>query len=63
MILTEVGDKTPPQLQPISRMLDANNLVIYRKKKPKNIPSLTKKEFLDFEKSYELIRFLKEYKT
>jgi hypothetical protein len=25
------------------------------------MPSLTKKEFLDFEKGYELIKFLKEY--
>lgn len=61
IILTEVGDKTDPNLKPLSRLLDAENLVIYKKKKPKNIPSLTKKEFLDFQKSYELIKFLKEY--
>jgi putative transcriptional regulator len=61
LILTEVGDKTNPQLQSLSRLIDADNLVIFKKKKPKNIPSLTKKEFLDFEKADELIKFLKEF--
>jgi putative transcriptional regulator len=61
LILTEVGDQTNPQLQSLSRLLDAKNLVIYKKKKPKNIPSLKKREFLEFEKSYELIKFLEEF--
>jgi len=61
IILTEVGDKHHPQLEPLSRMLDAEKLVIYSKKKPRNAPSMTKKEFMEFEKAYELISFLKEY--
>jgi hypothetical protein len=55
-----VGDKTHPQFEPVSHMLEANKLVIYSKKKPKRIPSLTKKEFLEFEKAYQLLRFVKE---
>jgi len=61
IILTEVGDKANPNLQPLSKMIDAHDLVIFRKKKPKNIPSMTKKEFLEFEKARELIKFLKEF--
>ena len=61
LIFTEVSDKVNPQLQSLSKLLEADNLVIFRKKKPKNIPSMTKKEFMDFEKSNELVRFLKEY--
>jgi len=61
IILTEVGDKDPKPMTSLSRLLDANNLVIFKKKKPKDIPALTKKEFLDFEKANELIKFLKEY--
>ena len=33
----------------------------YKKKKPKGVAALTKKEFMDFEKANELIKFLKEY--
>lgn len=61
IILTEVGDKDPKQMSSLSRLIDANNLVIFKKKKPKNIPSMTKKEFLEFEKANELIKFLKDY--
>ncbi len=61
IILTDVGDKTSPNLQSLSKLIDAHDLVIFKKKKPKNIPSMTKKEFLDFEKARELIKFLKEF--
>jgi predicted transcriptional regulator len=61
LVLTEVGDRRHPHLKPVSQMLDAKNLVIYRKKKPKKVPSLTKKEFMEFQKAYELIKFLKDY--
>jgi|TARA_Y100000310_G_scaffold311565_1_gene357966 putative transcriptional regulator len=61
LILTEVGDKTRPDFSSLSRLLDADNLVIFNKKKPKNIPAVTKEEFLDFEKSNQLIKFLKEF--
>ncbi|MBN2112475.1 helix-turn-helix domain-containing protein [Candidatus Woesearchaeota archaeon] len=61
IILTEVGDKVNPQVNSLARMIDADNLVIFRKKKPKDIPSITKEEFLDFEKAEELVKFIKEF--
>ena len=61
LILTEIGDKTKPDFSTLSRLLDADNLVIFRKKRPKNIPAVTKKEFLEFQKSNELIKFLKQF--
>jgi|TARA_B100001971_G_C18180906_1_gene532730 putative transcriptional regulator len=61
LILTDVGDKPNPQIKPLSKLIDADSLVIFKKKKPKNTPSMTKKEFLNFEKAKELIKFLKEY--
>jgi len=61
LILTEIGDKTRPDFSSLSKLLDADNLVIFEKKKPKNIPAVTKAEFLEFEKSNELIKFLKEF--
>src|SRR3989344_1408478 len=61
LILTKVGDKARPDFPSLSKLLDADNLVIFKKKKPKDIPSMTKKEFLEFEKANELIKFLKEF--
>ena len=61
LILTEVSDHVNPQMSSLSKLLDADNLVIFHKKKPKNIPSMTKKEFMEFEKANELVRFLKEF--
>jgi len=61
LILTGVSDNVNPQMESLSKLLDANNLVIFQKKKPKNIPSMTKEEFMDFEKANELVRFLKEF--
>lgn len=61
IILTEVGDKAKTEMHSISRMVDADSLVIFEKNKPKDIPAVTKKEFMDFEKANELIKFLKEF--
>ena len=61
LILTEVSDKVNPQMESLSKLLDADNLVIFKKKKPRNIPSLTKEEFMEFEKANELVKFLKEF--
>jgi len=61
LILTEVSDKVNPQMESLSKLLDADNLVIFQKKKPKNIPSMTKEEFMDFGKANELVKFLKEF--
>jgi len=61
IILTEVSDKVNPQMQSLSKLLEADNLVIFKKKKPKDIPSLTKKEFMDFTEANDLVKFLKEF--
>lgn len=61
IILTEVGDKTNPNLVPWARLLEVNKLVIFKKRKPKHIPAVSKEEFLEFEKSKELIDYLKEF--
>lgn len=61
IILTGVGDKTKKDFTSLSKLLDADNLIIFHKKKPKNIPAVTKEEFLEFEQSNELIKFLREF--
>lgn len=61
LILTEVSDNVNPEMKSLSKLLDADNLVIFQKKKPKNIPAMTKKDFMDFEKANQLVRFLKEF--
>jgi len=61
LILTEIGDKRKPDFSSLSRLLDADNLVIFDKKKPKDVPSMTKDEFLEFDKANQLIKFLKEF--
>ena len=61
IILTKVGDKTDESLHSLSRLIDADKLVIFNKKRPKDIPSLTKEEFLEFEEASELIKFIKEF--
>ncbi|MBI4143313.1 helix-turn-helix domain-containing protein, partial [Candidatus Woesearchaeota archaeon] len=61
IILTEVSDKVNPQMQSLSKLLEVDNLVIFHKKKPKNMPSMTKKEFMDFDRANELVRFLREF--
>ncbi|MFH2027813.1 MAG: helix-turn-helix domain-containing protein [Nanoarchaeota archaeon] len=61
IILTSVSDKPQPQLDSLSKLVDADKLVIFRKKKPKDVAALTKEEFMEFEKAKELIKFLKEF--
>jgi len=61
LILTEVGDKTRPDFSSLSKLLDADNLVIFKNKKPKDVPAVTREEFLEFEKANQLIKFLKEF--
>jgi len=63
IILTEVGDKVNPNTTSLSRLLDADNLIIFNKMRPKtkDIPTLNKKEFMEFEESNELIKFLREF--
>ena len=61
LIFTEVGDKINPQFQSLSKLIDSDTLIIFKKKKPKEIPGLTKKEFFRFEEADELIKFLREF--
>jgi len=59
IILTELGDKS--KSSQLSKLLDADNLIIYKRKKPKDVPALKKNEFMEFESANELIKFLKEF--
>ena len=61
IIITEVGDKFNPDSLAVSKLIDADNLVIFDKKKPKDIAAMTKKEFLEFVEADELIKFLKGF--
>ncbi len=61
LILTEISDKVNPQTESLSKLLEADNLVIFDKKKPKNIPAMTKEEFMEFDRANELLKFLKEF--
>lgn len=61
IIFTKLGDKFNKDLIAVSNLIDADDLVIFKNKKPKEIPALTKEEFLEFEKAKELIKFLKEF--
>ena len=61
LVLTKVGDKERPDFSSLSRLLDADNLVIFKKKKPKDVPAVTKEEFLEFEKANQMIKFLKYF--
>ena len=61
LILTEVSDRVNPEMQALSKLLDADNLVIFNKKKPKDIPSMTKLEFMLLDKADKLVKFLKDF--
>ena len=61
IILTNVGDKVEKDLVSFAKLIDSENLIIFERKKPRDIPSITKEEFLEFEKAQELIKFLKEF--
>ncbi|HLC67037.1 MAG TPA: hypothetical protein VJK52_05350, partial [Candidatus Nanoarchaeia archaeon] len=61
IIFTEIGDRFREGLSPLSRMVDADSLVIFDKQKPRDIPALRRDEFLDITGSQELIKFVKTY--
>ncbi|MFC1741537.1 helix-turn-helix domain-containing protein [Nanoarchaeota archaeon] len=61
LILTSIGDKVNKHVAKVSEIMGADKLSIYRRKRPADVPSMKKKEFLELEKSKELIRFLKEF--
>ncbi|MEM3370896.1 MAG: helix-turn-helix domain-containing protein [Candidatus Woesearchaeota archaeon] len=61
VILTKLGDKPSPVLTGISRLIGAARLAIVDRHKPKDVPSLTKKEFMEFEDAAELLKFIQEF--
>ena len=61
IILTEVGEKPRPELEALTRLLDAENLIIFSKNKPKDMPAINKKDFLELETAEELIRLMREF--
>ncbi len=61
IILTEVGDEAGQYLKPLARLLEVDKLVIYQKKKPKDLPSIKKEEFFEFDDSKELLKFLRRF--
>ncbi len=61
VIVSDMSDKTNPQLQAIARLLGTAQLTIFEKTKPKKTPALAKKEFLDFDDADELIKFIREF--
>ena len=61
IILTNIGDNFEKDILSLAKLIDSENLVIFERKKPRDIPSIKKEEFLEFEKAQELIKFLKEF--
>ena len=61
IIITEIGDNPNPDSQALSRLIDAQNLVIFENKRPRDIKSIKRKEFLEFEQADELLKYLKEF--
>jgi|SRR3989338_4169503 len=62
LIFTEMG-KVHPEMQSLSRLLDADNLVIFDERAPKDkdLPSMRKEEFLELQEARELVKFLREF--
>jgi len=61
LILTTLGDKFNKDITSLSRILDAESLIVFDKRKPKaDIPVIAKEEFLELESEKELIKVLKE---
>lgn len=60
LILTKLGDKINKDTFSMSNLLEADDLVIFDHKKPKDIPSISKKDFLELEEAEELIKIVKE---
>jgi len=61
IILTEVGDQHNPESRSLSRLVDADNLVIFKSKRPKDVPSVKREDFLELEEGRELIKLVKEF--
>lgn len=62
LILTNVGDKLHKDTAVLAKLIDADSLTIFNRKKPKEIPAMTQKEFFRLDEADELLEFLKEFK-
>ncbi len=60
LVLTELGDKMRPGFESLSKLMEADRLVIFKKNKPKNIASMKREEFLEIEKAKELMKRIRE---
>ncbi|MFC1801315.1 helix-turn-helix domain-containing protein [Nanoarchaeota archaeon] len=61
IVLTEIGDKMSKEFFKVANLIEGDNLVIFERKKPKDVPACTRDEFLEFEKAKELLKFVKEF--
>jgi predicted transcriptional regulator len=61
IILTEIGDKRRLKSPLLSSIFGSFNFVIFKKKKPRRIPSIHEKEFLNLETSEQLMNFVKSF--
>ena len=61
IILTGIGDVVKRSVLDLSELLEADNLVIFKRRKPKDVPACTREEFLEFGEANELVKFLKEF--
>ena len=63
IIFTELGDTVKPEMQSLAKLIDADNLLIFEKRKPKDkdLPSMKREEFMEIDKAKELVKFLKEF--
>ncbi|MEM2121611.1 MAG: helix-turn-helix domain-containing protein [Candidatus Woesearchaeota archaeon] len=61
VILTEIGDKRKLKSPIISSIFGSLNFVIFKKKKPRKVPSMNEKEFFNLETGEELINFVKSF--
>ena len=59
IILTKLGDKIDKNIEIVSKLIGADDLVIFNKNKPKDIPSMKKDEFLELKKAKELIKIIR----
>ena len=63
LILTDVGEKVNPEMHSLARLIDADNLLIFEGRRPKEeeVPAMAKDEFLELAQARKLVRFLKKF--
>lgn len=62
IVLTTIGETFDKELNILSTLIDAENLLIFERRKPKiEIPLIAKGEFMELENGKELIKIIKEF--